>query len=253
MRLLSREHLGRTGFDAAAFYRDLLQRDPVAALRGLGDCGAATDAASAIVLLTDPDPAVRKAAVEAVARLDAAKFRGRLVDCLADDDASVAATAARSLSRVGVPAGVTDQLWTMMSSDKRAHVARSCSRAARGLPRWSRSLIALRAVAAGEEPLYEIGQDLVDHVLLTWNRSFITPTPDEAAELTALLDSTSDILDDDRYEALVFAMSAYGIASVKAAEFKEQRSANRDLAPEPRGAVQRMADVAARAFKRQSK
>ncbi len=211
MRLLARHHLQRTGFDAPAFYRELLHRDPVPALRGLGDCGAAADAARAAAYLVEADPIVRRTAVEAVARLDAAGYAERLVERLADDDVGVAATAARYLSRVGLPAATTDQLWSMMTSDRRPHVVHACSRAARGLPRWSRSRIALRSIAATDSSLREIGLELVDHVLFTWNRSYVAPAPDEVEELSALLTSTRDSLGESRYEALAFATASYGI------------------------------------------
>jgi hypothetical protein len=182
-------------------------------LRGLGDCGTAADAPSAAIHLGDTDPAVRRAAVVAVTRLDAAGYGPRLIECLADDVVGVAATAARSLSKAGLSRVATEQLWEIMGADQRPHVVRSCLHAARGLPKWSQLQIALRSTASAETSLREAGVDLADHVLTTWNRSFVAPTPDEARELAALLDAAHEGLGDERCIALAFAMKTYGIVS----------------------------------------
>jgi hypothetical protein len=217
MRTLARYHLQRAGFDPAGFYRELLARDPVPALRGLGDCGTVADAASAATHLGDPDPAVRRAAVVAVTRLDDAGYAPRLIERLADDVVGVAATAARSLSKAGLSPVATQQLWEIMSGDQRPQVVRSCLRAARGLPKWSQLQIGLRSTASAEASLREAGVELVDYVLTTWNRSFIAPTPDEASELAVLLDAAHGLGDEKRI-ALASAMKTYGIVSETTAE-----------------------------------
>ncbi len=251
MRWLARHQLQAAGFDVVAFYRGLLPREPVLALRGLGESGDADDAIEAVEYLSNQAPAVRRAGVEAVARLDAARCSSRLLECLADDVANVAATSARWLARVGLPAATTDELWNTMNSDRREHVTRACARATRGLPRWSRLLIALRSIATNDEGLAEIGTALVDDLLLTWNRSYTAPASAEILELTTLLDSARAGLGETRYESLVFAVSSYGIASARASELKETRT--RPPATQSRGPMQRLGDVTRSRFKRGSK
>ncbi len=179
------------------------------------------------------------AAVEAVARLDAATYSSLLLACMTDDVAGVAATAARWLARAGLPAAATDQLWNTMISDRREHVTRVCARAARGLPRWSRSLIALRLVETNDQRLAEIGIHTVDDLLLIWNRSYTAPTSAETDELTTLLDSSRIGLSQARYESLVLAMSSYGVASTAAADLKLSRAEPHKA--EARGLFQRLA------------
>jgi hypothetical protein len=251
MRWLARHQLQASGFDVVAFYRGLLPQEPALALRGLGESGAAVDATEGVEYLSGEEPAVRRAAVEAVARLDAARYSLRLLECLADDVANVAATSARWLARVGLPAAATDQLWNTMNSDRREHVTRACARATRGLPRWSRSLIALRSIETDDQRLAEIGTALVDDLLLTWNRSYTAPTSAEADELTTLIDSARAGLGEARFESLVFAVSPYGVASARATELKETRT--RPPAAQSRGPMQRLGHVARSPFKRGSK
>ena len=213
VRAVAIRHLQRAGTDVAAFYRDLLVADPVAGLRGLADCGNAADATVAAERLTDADPRVRRAAVETVSRLDGARYVGQLIELLRDDSVGVAMAAGRRLAELSVPRQDTVRLWKAMNSDGGPHLLRACSRAARGLPRWSRLTLGLRAASSRDVELHAAGIELTDQVATAWNRSFTAPTADESADLIPLIESARSNIGEQRYDALAFAVRPYGLVA----------------------------------------
>ncbi|MCI0569404.1 MAG: HEAT repeat domain-containing protein [Myxococcaceae bacterium] len=91
------------GLDAAAVYRAALRDGlrPAVALAGLGEVGAAADAALVSLFLAHPLPSVRRAAVGALGRLDGAGAAALLTGLLGDASPRVARTAAAVLQRHG--------------------------------------------------------------------------------------------------------------------------------------------------------
>jgi hypothetical protein len=241
LRFLAQHHLRAIGVDIPAFYRDLLHRDPIPALRGLGDCGSSSDADLAASFVTVDDPLVRRAAVDAIGRLNAVAYADRLIECLRDDAIGVAITAGRSLSRTALPLSATDAIWEVMNSDGRPHVVYASSRAARGLPRWSRLRVGLRSVSTLTPALQDRGIETIDQVIASWNQSYLRPTPDEADEITALIDLTCRELGNERCDALALLVADYGLNPRRASDLKEAAAETvKDRPDSTRGLRQRL-------------
>ena len=166
--------------------RTALGGDPTRALLGLGETGTAADAALAGPWLAAADPAPRRAAVRAVARLDPDARVGELLAALADPDPGVSRTARCGLRRRVERAG-PDQVWTVCVSTRHAHVRRHCLALLARLGRWQRLRYALLAAMEPAPDLAEAGHQLVRRWLAASGTAATRPTPAEAAELQRLL------------------------------------------------------------------
>ena len=107
VREVARFYLQKLGdFDAAAFYRQCLQRSmeqqPVVAIHGLGESGSSIDAKLLAPYLSSPEINKRPAAVTAIARLASRDYMGELLECLADVSPGVSTATCRGLLASGL-------------------------------------------------------------------------------------------------------------------------------------------------------
>ncbi|HEV8650473.1 MAG TPA: HEAT repeat domain-containing protein [Actinomycetes bacterium] len=188
VRTVAQRLLRARGEDVAGRYRAALggRPDPAVALLGLGETGTAGDAELARRWLADPDPAVRRAAVRAVARLDPGARVGELRAALADPDPDVSRAARSGLRRRVAQAG-PDRLWALCTSTRHGHVRRHCLALLARLGRWQRLRFALLAAMEPQPDLAEAGRQLLRCWLASWDPAAPGPTPAEVAELRRLL------------------------------------------------------------------
>ena len=183
MRELARYHL-RDHLDTAEFYRVALVGATGAtlgaAIRGLGESGAASDAAVVERFVESPEIRIRRAAIAAIGHLAPKVHGGVLLRGLADASPSVSAEA-----RLAVAAAVhemAEPLAELVRSHALAHVRKNALRLVMRLSKWGQLPLILAACRDSIENVALPAQGAVGRWLARFNRSFETPT---AAQLSA--------------------------------------------------------------------
>lgn len=183
----------RDTIDFAAFYRERIDGPSAAqALDGLAETGTADDADIAATCATTGRPRVRRAAVRAMARLNAPRKADRLLDLLTDSHPGVSREVSRALCRHRglVPVEV---MWAVFLMAEAPHVKRNVLTLVNDLGKWE-ALPCL--IEATRDP--DVG-DVAEALVNRWvrdraNRGRTMPTPAERSAAMRALESADAIL-----------------------------------------------------------
>jgi hypothetical protein len=212
VREITRFHLARLGaaLDLPGYYRDALSRDltprvRATALAGLRETGTAADAFVALAFLDHQRPAVRRAAINAVAGLDGGRHLERLREMLRDPSPAVTRSAADALrphiATVGID-GIRVAL-RAPTPPHRIHVAAL----AVALGKW-KSLLALLELADDPEPKV---RRAVHGWLTDWvarqNRAYTQPTDAQLDRIRHALARNGSLLDERTREEIGHAVA----------------------------------------------
>jgi HEAT repeat protein len=169
--------------DVNDYYRDRLARDPLSALRGLGDHASEVDAALATSHLNDDAAAVRLAALRLLARLGRQSDRDLFVDRFLKGSAKERREALAGLRRSGGADIVGDAWKTAAAVADPAKAKRVLFQLVPMADRWLRISIGLQATANSDPDIAAAGVDVLHRTLVEWNRGYPTKPTIEAAVL----------------------------------------------------------------------
>ena len=179
MRELAQYQLRKAGnFDFSAFYRDSISNERhslYAAISGSGETGSAKDVHLISPFVSHPSPKVRRAAVQALNRLDGKAYIELLLDSLTDDVPSVS-HAARDALKPRVPLIQPIQLWQAFSQSTSSHTKRAALFLIARLPKWESIPMLVRACADSDERVAGAAREHVGRWMWRYNRSFSQPS-----------------------------------------------------------------------------
>lgn len=136
--------------DPAAFYRRHLSKGPWTVIAGVGECGAATDAAMVEPFLRDSRPAFRAAAVQALAQLEPNAYAKQFISMVDDPAAEVCKRACAALQKLTIPPSA-EQLFRLMETARHPHARRLLLVMISRSGKWT-SLAYLMLALAHEDP-----------------------------------------------------------------------------------------------------
>ncbi|MFN8815693.1 MAG: HEAT repeat domain-containing protein, partial [bacterium] len=165
-----------------------------AAVLGLGECGAPSDAATLASLVSQESAPVAAAAVRAVAALNREQSLDWFVDLLRDHRPAVSREAGRALAPVArtTPA---EPLRRILQADQREHCRRAALRVLLRRDAHDAMVDALTAIQTGHPALVRAGTGFI-RAAKPW-RSANGPSPTQQATVRAIINSMDPPLPDD--------------------------------------------------------
>ena len=179
---------------------------PAAAIEGVGETGTSEDADLVAPFLSGNRPRIRRAAVRALATLDAERARAAAIAALSGDAASVRAAAVHVLSRTarGVDFDLVHRR-VRAHSDPRAR--RNLLRVFLAAPKWEAPAFLLEALTDPDDGVRSFAARLVGRWVDTFNRNQTQPTAQQLQRLGALLDLVASRMPEDTAKMLRFSIT----------------------------------------------
>lgn len=193
LREEARFHLRKLGVDSfATVYRNAIDeaRQLDIAILGLGETGSGTDAETAATFLEHPIAKVRRAAVRAVAKLDAHSHCDALLNRLADKSPKVTREAVAALAPHVLDLEFVS-VWERFKDEPRPHVRLAVLQLASHLSPWRQLPCLLEGIATGDERIRHWG---ISQIERQYNRVFTSPTPDEREKIERVIETNHDRL-----------------------------------------------------------
>jgi HEAT repeat protein len=187
LRFLAQRYCSDNAIDSAAIYRNLLSSNSAIALTGLGEVGSPDDVTLVRPYLASLEGNLRRRAVTAIARLGGRNVEAEVAARLGDTAAGVARSASDALRRLGPVPATIDTAWEFSEQLTHDGVRNATFRLFRAQGRWMLLRIACRSVTSTDADLRERGVLLIEQCIREWNRSFMSPTSVDAAELREVL------------------------------------------------------------------
>lgn len=159
-----------------------------AALDGLGESGIAADAALVAPHLASPSPGIRKAAVRALGRLDAARGIAAAVTAIGDDASSVrraAAAVVAANARAVDFARVGDRIRSIPDASVRRDLVPLLWHAGK----WEAAAQLLEVYGDPDPAVRAQATDLLDRWLVHFNRAQVPPTEAQRQRIAGLMDA----------------------------------------------------------------
>ena len=198
MRETARHFLGKSGFEFGPYYSAVIQEgNPKTlppAIRGLGEAGLKADAGRIRPFLLATEPRLRKAAVQALGRLDAEAFLPEFLAALADSHSGVS----REAVRASLPkARLLDleALWTLFQKDSRLFVRKHVLMLLQRFGKWERLAPLLYACGDSHQVIAELARTGVRKWISNYNSSFAEPSAEQIRQIRQAIESRRDILD----------------------------------------------------------
>jgi hypothetical protein len=213
MREEARYHLGKIGpMDVAAFYRQYLLtgegRSLNAAISGLGETGSAADDHLILPYTTHRVGRIRRAAIKALAKLNGGAHIDVFIESLKDEVPHVSRQALKALANR--TASVTgERVWDLFRSATHAHVKRNALSLIEKLGKWDSIYYLVRAVSDSEEGIAGMSRFGIRRWLTRFNRSFLSPTPEQFARLRNAIEECGSLVDKKTQEQLWFSMRGF--------------------------------------------
>ena len=157
------------------------------AICGLAETGIASDTDVVYSHLSNPKPAVRRAAIYALMKLAPDKYEGEVLRYIADPSPSVSKQATRSIRSAGQDAG-GDDLFGLANSRPGIHVWRNAVSLISTLPKWEALIFLLRAARNPDARKASIAEDQLIGWNLGFNRRHVAPTSAELESINLELD-----------------------------------------------------------------
>lgn len=187
VRATARSWLQGRGRDLAALHDEMLESDPVAALRGLVEIGAIRETGRVVPLLSHRRPRVRAMAVKTLGFLAGRAAEERLVEFLDDESSRVAKSAARTLAPLFPGRASLERAWQIAERHVHAGALPASFLLFQFAGRFTRLRMAARALVSTDAALPEFGKRTLQACLDAWNREATAPVPADVEELRSLV------------------------------------------------------------------
>ncbi|HLA09571.1 MAG TPA: HEAT repeat domain-containing protein [Pyrinomonadaceae bacterium] len=213
MREEARYHLRKLDpMDVAAFYRQSLStaegQTLYSVISGLGETGSAEDDPLIVPYTSHLVSKIRAAAIRALARLHGETHTDVFIDALKDEVPHVSRQALKALTdRASSLSG--ERIWKLFHLAKHAHVRRNALSLIEKLGKWESIHYLVRAVCDSDEDITAMSRFGIQRWLARFNRSFLSPTPEQLAQLNNALKECGDQLYNETMEQLQFSMKGF--------------------------------------------
>ena len=189
----------RESYDVAAFYREAILQNTtptlIAAIEGLGETGVADDARLVVPHASSSRIAIRKAALRALARLDAACCCELFLEALQDVSSGVSRQAFLAL-RSAAGALSPETVEAILQGTRHPHVRQRSLSLMRSLPKWDsvRLLVKYARGTDDADPLRTQATIYLREWLAGYNRTQVQPSAAQIAALRELVSVCADRL-----------------------------------------------------------
>lgn len=204
----------RGAADFGQYYRDqLLTVRPILlpiAIVGLGETGSHRDAQSLIRYLGHATPRIRRAAVKAVAALDADGNINQLMEMVGDQSPGVSAQAFRAMRHKAAGIGA-EYFWSIYQTALTPHVRRNALRLIAATSKWDGIGYMLQISGADDSDIAAIAQALIHRWVENFNRSQLVPSAAQLSRVEAALLHSRGIAQAD-YAFISFALTGFSEA-----------------------------------------
>lgn len=196
--------------DVGEMYMDILDQPAITANRlravilGISEANLKRYTERVIEYWPSLFPAVRRATLISVVRLDPGRGQSICQDALADVSPSVVLTAYRLLAKLGVRFDAA-QLFDLASGERQNITIRGATNLARYSNKWERLIFLLR-VANSKAPTFNFKSELANWQR-EFNRSWAAPTPGQLNTLKVLIENQLHFLSVAERDQLSFVLS----------------------------------------------
>lgn len=173
-------------FDLRRFYLDRLPVRPAVAILGLGETGNREDCGVIENFLAHPQPAVVRAAMTALMRLDPEKYTSAVTEQLATDQPGVVKTAALLLAKHRD--FDQDRVFAIQQATSVENTKLKCAALLFRTGKWDRLTYALTLLGGGYEKLDQACRLELTAWIHTYNRSYAPLGEEQRRRILALLD-----------------------------------------------------------------
>ena len=186
------------------FYRACLTKHAAIAIPELGKKGVPGDAEEIAPYLESAHPRIISAAMTALMRLDAEKYRPVITEMLADTRPGIVKTARNLIMKYGPPD--YDRVWAIFQQTSSENTQEKCTDIVFAAPKWARLIFMLAVMSGNQETLRAKARDAVKRWLDGFNRSFIAPSDEQSAEIRGRIKELSGFLSPSIERGLLFAL-----------------------------------------------
>ena len=158
----------------------------IGAVAGVGETGTPEDASSIESFLSADSPRVRAAAIRSLARLSADRYLQAFVSALADSSPRVSREAALALAKFATRVG-PDRLSQAFRLAPSAQNKQCVLRLILRLNKWDAIALLVPSLIDSDPSIVALTKGYIDRWSARFNRSFVTPTPEQLARLHAVL------------------------------------------------------------------
>jgi HEAT repeat protein len=213
MREEARYHLLKiSSIDVAGFYRQTLTtaEGPTlySALSGLGETGSPEDDGLIVPYASHRASKIRRAAIRALGRLHAGSHIEVFIEALKDRVPHVSRQALRALTNMTSSVS-GERIWKLLHLATDAHVRRNALSLIEKLGKWDSIHYMLRAVCDSDEEITAMSRSGIQRWLARFNRSFLSPKPDQLGQLNNALEECGGRIDEKTQEQLRFSMRGF--------------------------------------------
>jgi HEAT repeat protein len=187
VRELAQSHFRKGhALDLRMYYSQNLEtclgRSLGAVLAGIGEVGLREDSKLVEPFLKNPSSKVREASVRAIVKLNRDAYLNQLLHALEDSNGKVAREAAFALSRKAKSFG-GQHLWHVYQNCAYAHGKRWVLFLLAKTNKWDSINFLIQSLADGDDHCVEIGHTYIIRWFTNYNRSFVTPAPEQLVRL----------------------------------------------------------------------
>lgn len=189
-------------FDFYGFYRDRVKECPAICLVEIAAAEKSEDAVWIEKFLKDPRPAVCRAAMAAVMRLDALHYAPRIMEMLASPQPGIVKTAAQLLHRYGLYDA--ERIFEIQRQSVFASTKLRCIPLLFATPKWKSLIYILRMLGTEGDKTNRLCGLYIDRWIKESNSSYLTITRTEQEEIQRLIAEKTDWLDEETVLYLQF-------------------------------------------------
>ena len=198
--------------DVAAFYRQHLEatdvRNLYSAISGLGETGCAEDDSLIVPYTSHQMSTIRKAAIQALARLHPEAHQNIFMRAIEDEVPSVSRQALKALTFRSSSVSAA-RIWELFKSTPHSHVKRNAFWLIKNSAKWESISYLVRALCETDEDIVMKSRLGIQRWLYRFNRSFSAPSSEQLARLTEALERCGKLIDETTHEQLRFVMKGF--------------------------------------------
>jgi len=198
--------------DFSEIYREAIKnpenRKIVGTISGLGETGRKDDAGLLLSYATHPTNKIRKATIQAIARLAAEDYCYLFKAMIEDDSPRVSREAALSLQQCRYQT-IFSELWDLFERTEKTHIKKNILLIASSLTKWESLIYYIKAITVRDEYIKKIANDYLEKWLVNFNRSFTMPTSEQIDRINIALKFHAKTIGENRKLAIEFNMKAF--------------------------------------------
>jgi HEAT repeat protein len=151
---------------------------------------------------------IRRAAIKALAKLRGETHINVFMEALKDEAPHVSRQALKALTDK-VSSVNDERIWKLFSLAKRAHVRRNAFSLIEKMGKWDSIHFMVRAVCDSDDDIVGLSRSGIQRWLARFDRSFLSPTPQQLAQLDNALKACGGLLDEMTRQQLHFSMKGF--------------------------------------------